>query len=318
MTACSAAALFLLLAGPRGGPGLWQLLLALLCAALAASSNFAGSLVWLLLPVALFMRHSPWAKWALLLCLAFFWLYFPDLNSGGAALDSIPALWPLLHDTASYLGTPLVRDWPNSARLLAASSVILLAVSWLIHLQNIFRQQSEAGAASLLPLLMASLCLGIALATQLGRTVFAQPDALRYQLVVMCYWLNISLLLAFHSRSEKIAIPAIFTLVLVLVVLPLQQVIPNSTRLFSAALATEQAASQGMPARKTYAPLLPLYSGDFFVRHQNFLRKNGFAVYADPVRDFCGINVLDQLPAQARSWQLQWALLQRPCASHQK
>jgi hypothetical protein len=291
--AFSVAATWLILSA-GDGVSMGRLWLAYSCALLAAASNFSGSLVWLILPIALALRGSVWAKWCAGLALLFFWLYLPQLAEGTMRPASLDALLHIGRSLIIYLGSPLSRQYPLTGSAVALLSIIFLAYAWLVQLQEIRRREAAPSAARLLVLTMATLCLGIALATQLGRVIFSQPDALRYQNVVMLYWLNICCLVLSRVPRDLLAMPIAALVVVALVILPLSAPLPRATSLIKAALETEREAVAGVPNRKTYATLLPLYSRDVLAEQGNFLQQRQLALFnpRNAQRQDCGLRLL--------------------------
>ena len=313
--AFSAAALWLLL--NREGTGFRALLLALGCAVLAALSNFAGVVSWVLLPLALALRGSAWARWCAALALGMIYLFLPELGGNLRLPDSPATFLELLRQVGTYLGSPLGRSYPELAVGLAAGSVLLLLYAWLAEVQRANRDEAPASRAALWTLLLATLCLGIAMATLLGRVVFVQPDALRYQCVVMLYWLNIALLLPRYIRPVPVAGLGIVLLVVVLLILPLQQPLPKEWSLARAALQSEARAQGGGVDAADYGPLLPIYARDLFESHRAFLEQHGLALFHPGGRraDDCALQLWQAMrPTGPDGYRLVQELLTGPCS----
>jgi hypothetical protein len=310
------AAAFWLALNYRGDSDHWRPWLALACALLAACSNFAGVLCWPLLPVALALRRTGAVWWTAALCLACFYLFLPAFSTSVGTPTGMAGWSALLSNTATYLGSPLNRQLPTVVMVCSAASVMLLASAWLGQWQAQRRREAPASTAALWALLMATLCLGIAVATQLGRTVYLQPDSLRYQVVVMVYWLNILLLLPQYLRPAPLA-HAILTLLIALLVLwPLQQPLPREWQSLRASLTVETLAQSGLPPRKSYAALLPLHAGDPLRSHAAFLQQRQLALYHPDARhpDHCALRLWREMRGgDATGARLLQQLASGPC-----
>jgi hypothetical protein len=320
--AMSAASIYLLLTGgKRIAPG--RLLLALSAAGMSALSNFSGLLVWLLLPFAVMLARqsrvlvASVAALAVLLVLTYLSgiestvgiiINDPDVNSAarkawveqGQVLFWLRFCLGVFRNALLYLGAPLSTLSATGGITLASLSLVLLGFAWWWH----FRSFASNAAPAPLPaffLLVASLCIGIALATQLGRIYIGGPDALRYQTVVMVYWLNICGLLAtfpwrllFRSKafvSGGQASPVLCLLLMVsLVFLPLGKIGSRESEFINEAVLAEQLGRLGVFAAELYRGAYPGRIEDPQPQAAPLFNRRGLAYMA-------GSNLPEEKPA---------------------
>ena len=203
------------------GPRWRDWCLAYLLCSLAALCNFGGVVAWLLLPVLALMLHARVVIPTLLLSVLLAWLYAGGMSSDAALatqwdLGSAEVIaqiqaqaqsvlaantpWRILIKTLQFLTWPLTESAPGPALLLSLLSVEVLAAVALFGLRSRWYPQSPLQTWMVFCMMAAALCLGIALATQLGRLMqhpnhLHGPSYERYETVVVVYWLSISGLL---------------------------------------------------------------------------------------------------------------------------
>lgn len=290
--AFSAGALYL---AQRGG--VRAITSACLLGCLAAFSNFSGALVLLLIPIAVFLGQNPGRQVAVagIFCLLILGLYQVGVQSGlGVLLDYrlqhpeefdesvatlvMQTLWSIGVKTLGFLGSPLSSLHPLISGSTVCASLLLLAVS----LGRAIPRKLATSDSSVFFLLMACLCAGIALATQLGRILFDGADALRYQTVATTYWLSITGLL-YCQRSPFSAQVLSSLLVLVLVLAPLGRDASPEAGSINAGLRAEVLAEIGNPDIARYRQTLPMHAQDPLPVYSHFLlsRQLAFAANSD-------------------------------------
>jgi len=220
--------------------------LAYLLCSLAAFCNFGGVIAWLLLPVLALMLHARVIVPTLLLSVVLAWLYAGGMSSDAtlatqwdlgspeviaqiqAQAQSVLAAntpWRILVKTLQFLAWPLTESAPGLALLLSLLSVEVLAAVAIFGLRSRWYPQSRLQAWMVFCMMAAALCLGIALATQLGRLMLHPnhihgPSYERYETVVVVYWLSISgLLLGLKPRLGRWAYLLLATLLILAVTL---------------------------------------------------------------------------------------------------
>lgn len=202
----------------------WQLSVAWLCVLVASLNNFSALVIW---PVSILLLCAlRFPRWQLalysLLTAAYLWLYFHDLPTGGDSLtvglaalpwqQQLQALWAVLvvfplwylsNPLSFQLATegPLQLPWPVSwlAPLLAAVLLLFAARHWLLGLL----QRQSFTAVAWLGLALVLYGYGVAVVTALGRALFwDNVYALRYQNIVLLFWIGIVLWLATVVRDR--------------------------------------------------------------------------------------------------------------------
>lgn len=213
----AAAASVFLVAGSPHPPALSRLFAAYLLAVIAALANFSGVFVLLLLPVLVALRNARLGLFCAAASGMLLFLYLRDINTGPvlkAALDAdaMPGWGDRIHrpiervpaivsNVCRYLGSPLSLGHPGWATSLVALSFAVLGTGWIALIRGRFLGRPESGWHEI-TLAIATLALGIALATSLGRGLILEPTTERYQTVVMLYWLCIcGLLIAFALKN---------------------------------------------------------------------------------------------------------------------
>jgi hypothetical protein len=211
-------------------PGWRDWCFAYLLCTLAAFCNFGGVIAWLLLPVLALMLHARVIVPTLLLSVMLAWLYAGEMSSDAAlatqwnlgspeVIAQIQAQaqsvlvantpWRIVVKTLRFLAWPLTESAPGLAVLLSVLSVVVLAAVAIFGLRSRWYPQERLRAWMLFCMMAAALCLGIALATQLGRLMehpnhIHGPSYERYETVVVVYWLSVSgLLLGLKPRLGR-------------------------------------------------------------------------------------------------------------------
>ncbi len=215
----------LLLAARRGAAGSWPSWLgayALACA--AALSTFAGVVALLLLPAAALSRGYRAAALAAAASAVLVVLQLQGIASDasialawqteGADKVAVAAREALArHDAVTIalksvrlLGWPLADTAPVAAAVLVAASLLLVGACWIGWAKRVLRRRDAAPDWRLVYLLGASLCIGVAVAAQLGRVIeqpnYAHgPSFERFHTVVSVYWAAIVGLLLGATRA---------------------------------------------------------------------------------------------------------------------
>ena len=192
--------------------------LAYLVCTVAAFCNFAGVIAWLLLPLLAWLLQ-PRAFIACALGSVLLTLLYTQGMASDAALATQWELgtpeviqqireqahsalaanhpWRIMVRSLQFLAWPLSESWPLTAITLSSLSVLAWGVGASQLLLARWRGVVDTPPWLVFCLLAAALCLGIALATQLGRVLqhpnhMHGPSYERYQTVVVLYWLSLS------------------------------------------------------------------------------------------------------------------------------
>ena len=218
---------FAVLLDKSGQPGGWQWLLAYFLASLAALSTFGGVVTWLLLPGIALLSRSPLTFPMLLTSVALAALYsqnlFSDAFIGAVWSQGTPEVvakirqeaiaaaaantpWMIARKTIRFLTWPLSASHTWLAGMLSAASLGLLMVTWFRVVRRSLGGGERYSRWVELCLLAATLCAGIAVATQLGRILIRPntiigPSQERYQTVVLLYWFSVSGLILVASAA---------------------------------------------------------------------------------------------------------------------
>jgi hypothetical protein len=238
----SAALAFYLLVRRAEEPRFREWCGAYLLCALAAFSNFAGVLAWLMLPLLACLIQPRALLPTLLVSGACAWLYAGGMTSDASiasqwdvgtaeviasirlqAEAALAANTPLriLEKTLQFLGWPLFDRAPRLAMGLGLGSAVILAMALTSALISELRSSERLHPLFTFSLMMAGLCLCIALATQLGRLMEHPnhahgPSYERYQTVVVVYWLSVSVLVMGHRPRHGVGGPILFAGLLLL------------------------------------------------------------------------------------------------------
>ncbi|MCZ6829301.1 MAG: hypothetical protein O7F73_06890 [Gammaproteobacteria bacterium] len=234
--ACSLLAFYLLIKRPAE-PRLWDWCGAYLLCALAAFSTFAGVVAWLMLPLMACLIQPRAFIPTLLASGACAWLYVGGMASDASLASQWDAGTPdviakiralaeaalaantparIMEKTLQFLGWPLSAQAPRLALILSLGSVAILAIVFASALLSSVRTRERLHPWFTFCLIAAGLCLGIALATQLGRLMVHPnhahgPSYERYQTVVVVYWLSVSGLLMGQKPRTGVGGAVLFT-----------------------------------------------------------------------------------------------------------
>lgn len=312
--AASALAIWLIVSRPAP-PTALHFATAYLLAIVAALSCFAGVIVWLLLPVLIALRSTRAGLIAVLLSGLFLVLYLHGISPDTAGLlkhpDFIEAVrksgvekptffeyWlkrctSILTKTCTYLGSPLSIDHPQLANQAVIISLLAIIAGWLKLLMRRFSGRYQYNAWFELTLTMATICLGVAISTQIGRIVFSEPTADRYQTVVMVYWLSVCGLVLILGLKEGAWMPllrfASTTLCLgvaALLLLTSSSSIVRSVKLAEAGNRISVLGMLGVSDKTVNSPLLllALDNRDYFTEYKDFFKRNKVAYMANTIR----------------------------------
>jgi hypothetical protein len=284
-------------------PSALYFVIAYLLAVVAAFSNFSGVIVWLLLPVLIGFRSLRAGLLASVITGLFLTPYITGVSPsdggqfGSTALDSPEfsigeqltilaySQWmkglAILSKAFSYLGSPLSIEHPSWAAVMVGLSIVVIVSGWW----ELFKRRFSGGIWHHpwleTMLAMATLNLGIAIATQLGRIFFSDPTAARYQTVVMSYWLSICALILYFGlktrRDKSMWQFASSTLCLVLAALllllsPLP--IARAVKFAETADRISALALLGIPPGNEYGILSPLKTPDIVIDLDRYYRAN--------------------------------------------
>ena len=316
-------AFFLLLQKP-GAAGVLRWGLAYLLCAASAFCTFAGVIAWLMLPVIAMLYQRRALLPALVLSVTSAGLYSAGMSSDavlasqwdigtpavieqirGAAEAALAANTPLhiAEKTLRFLTWPYSAESPLAAKVLGLGSIAVLALYAVSTARAALRRHEKPSAWISFCLIVAGLCLGVAVATQLGR-VLVHPNHIhgpsyeRYQTVVVMYWLSLSGLLLAHKPRSGARAAAIG---LALVALALVQQAPAGSYLREEIQSAESAArlfNRGRLAQSRGLSPTPgnRFTPEFVYSFDAYYVKNQLA-YRAPAAPVAG---LDQLAACAR------------------
>lgn len=303
--ACAFIAFAVLLRAPGNpNPGAWATAYGF--ATIAAFTTFAGVIVWLLLPVFAF-GHSKrtvalTAGLSVLLTLTYLNGISSDAeiaatwqgkNSAAVSqmqkigLEAMEGNTPavILHKAMKFLAWPMPLAHPTAGLILVGLSFILLTYFWLRFLLPQKSDQDYDHPWLKFSLLIATLGLGIALATQLGRVVeqanYADgPSFERYSTVVAVYWSGIfGLLLSFQARlADRYRI----SLMLGSMALVTALIVPGGNYLKQEILSVEHAAKlyaggETAELRGKIDKKLLRFKPEYVYSFDAFFSKNGLA-----------------------------------------
>ena len=218
---------FTVLLDKKDQPSWRQWLWAFLLAGLAALSTFGGVIAWLLLACLALLLRSPFILPVLLSSTILVVLYCQNLVSDASVgvnwtlgtpevvakiqQESHTALaantpWMIALKATRFLTWPLTASHTWLAGILSAASVGLLILTWFRVIRRGLSGGERYSRWLELCLLAATLCAGIAVATQLGR-ILSHPNHIhgpsqeRYQTVVVLYWFSVSGLILAASAA---------------------------------------------------------------------------------------------------------------------
>jgi len=194
---------------------------------LAAFTTFGGVICWLLLPLAGSRASGRAIMYSLAVSIAFAALYSWNLKADAtlvldweqgpaealqrmheAAAAALEATTPVsvVRRGATMLAWPLSERYPTPASILVLTSSLLFLPTLIVSVHWRPRGKTGPDNLSMLCLLLAALCIGIALAIQLGRMMqpaeshIHGPSFERYQTVVGLYWMAFFGLLLDYAR----------------------------------------------------------------------------------------------------------------------
>lgn len=197
------------------GPSLEAWLLAITSATLAAFSTFGGVIAFLLLPIYALLFDRSRIVPVLAITGVFCWWYTHGMTSDAQLATEwnvgSPEVIEMIREqartaldnqtlTAVMYGALDFISWPGAAhdqpwpRIVSATAVIALLLGWVYVFVSAFRRGLYVDRWVVFCLFGASLALGIAMATQLGRVLnhpnhIHGPSMERYQTVVVCFWI---------------------------------------------------------------------------------------------------------------------------------
>lgn len=204
-------------------PTVPSLVLALLFALIAALSNFAGVFVWFLLPMLLLSRDVKYGLACILVSAVFLTLYLGGVTSANdpevvnkaleRALSASPEhadailerLDPqsspfeialgegvaMAQRTVAYLTAPMGITHSVVATVAVVFSLLVTAAAGIKLLLKAIKGNRQEAAWLEVSFAIVAICLGVALATQIGRGWVATSAESRFQLIVIVYWLGI-------------------------------------------------------------------------------------------------------------------------------
>ncbi len=268
-------------------------------AAIGAFSCFAGVLVWLLLPALIAVRSIRLGILTALISVLLVWLYLSgvalDFGSQNDAADMQQLNLSLLQQgvaivtrAGEYLGSPLSIEQPRLANLLVLFSFVPISIGWLLLLTQDLTGRYRHNVWFELTLTMASLCLGVALATQMGREFLWQPTAERYQNVVMLYWLNVcGLLLYFALQARNRAVvwqcsaTVVCATIAVLLLTPTSDSVNRAVRDAGRVKETAVLGTLGVSDKWLNRRILNRESRDYFTDFSEFFARYNVVYMAD-------------------------------------
>lgn len=183
----------------------------------AALSTFTGVIAWLLLPLVALVIQPRRAIWILLLSLLLTAWYIQGMSSDAAMAtrwdlgspqlveeirqqaQSALAGNTLLHigeKSLLYLAWPMAADYPFLGLSLSLGSLLIFVLG-LVQILRQYQIRKECDHWLIVCLFLSALCLGVAVATQLGRVMVHPnhahgPSFERYQSIVLVYWFCIA------------------------------------------------------------------------------------------------------------------------------
>lgn len=247
LTLAAAVTAFVILLNQNRKIGFTDWLLAILFAAISAFSTFAGVIPWLLFPFIALLVNPKHFIAVTCMSLLFVGLYCQGIYSDAAIIsswdwgqadaiekvqsDARAALsantpWRVLERTISYLGWPLSKHHPILADSLTALSLTVPVVYGLAIVRRKLARGQRYQVLVELCVVVATLCVAIALATHLGRMLTQPvhihgPSEERFQTVVVVYWFCVAGLcmaasVNFTRRSRLLVMVASLALTLLL------------------------------------------------------------------------------------------------------
>lgn len=277
-------------------------------ASIAAFSCFAGVVECvMLLALALFDRSKN--AWFVFFYMALFVaLYVHGFQTGSNRPTSSPAfmkwlqhysaqhpgadfhvsVWEKIlrdtHLTLLNLGSPLSGKRPILAQVLVALSLTYIGFNWVRFLLNQWGCGQSMSRPIRFYLIMATICLGISVATWMGRIMFADPHAPRYQTVVMVYWMSMSCMfvaearyLEYPGRSSAVML-VVLGITLLLIRNGSDYSLVRSIRMGQSAKQMQSLASLGETDLSSYRAAFPKGLINLSEKNYQFLSRYGFAL----------------------------------------
>ena len=298
----SAVSIFLIVRNTRA-PSWPGLLVTYLVALIAGLSNFSGIFIFLLLPVLIGLRDARKGLLSAVITSVLLFLYTTDMSTGStvdSVLESnslseagnhlsrlIAKVTYILSQVCLYLGSPLSIDYPRLATMLVVISFLVLGAGWTLLLRARHSLQ-HVNAWFETNLAMATLSLGVAIATCMGRALILEPTAERYQTVVMFYWLCICgtfLSLAFQANKplswcQPISTSACLAIFLVLTTIPTPS-LQDAAKVAEKANAVSTLTVMGVKKNLDYRRLLIRGQPDALAKLDPHFRKYNSSYWLD-------------------------------------
>jgi len=294
--ACTAFSLYLFVS-PKEKLTLLRASGACLFAIIASYSTFLGIIGCLVLVLLAIQSRSKHALWICVLMLTFVMLYMTDIRTmAGMAMETAPqtsaydilaSYIQLLIDfrtlfidfTVAFLSSPLSESPTLLSYLYVIPSIFLVLYSWGVLAIHWYFGEARSDAPQRFFLAMATVFLGTAIASSLGRAGFNPPTDARYQTIVMLYWLSIGglLLYSLPGRQTPWIRTACMTLVLLMPVGLLYQqttfdLLPI-VRHSGSANNMELSTRLGVPSFKDPRYPVNIYTPQY-IEHESFLSRN--------------------------------------------
>ena len=307
--ACVVCCLERLLAG-AGRQSSRDLVLAWCFALLGSLNNFSALLVWpvgIILMTGLRYRHAQILVFSIatLLYMAF---YFQGLPTGGSTVIADLAQQDLLHKLEAVTGIlvvfplwylsnplsfqlasdgPLHMSWPVTWLAPGIVMVLVLAAArggWLF-----MRRQTTGVPMALMGLSLMLYGYGVGIVTALGRGMFwDNVYALRYQNIVLLFWIGVVLWLGSSARWRYSGLLAATVLLLAFFSVRADWyhdlMLKTGNRTRDAHLALRVGLENRLPAIQATVSRSHLYAGSDYqlVNEAAFLRRIGAGPYGDP------------------------------------
>ncbi len=214
--ACCACSIYLFVApGETLTPQ--RALAACLFAISASYATFLGVIGCLVLVLLAIQSRSRHAIWVCALLFLFVALYVtgikpatssaaPDKNAFASMVSTVTVLiehrQTFFDFAVAFLGAPMSMSSPVLSYIYVIPSCLLVIYGWIVQARQWYRRETGGGAPEKFYLAMATVCLGTAMASAIGRAGFNAPTDPRYQTIVMLYWLSIGGLLL-HQLPGK-------------------------------------------------------------------------------------------------------------------
>jgi hypothetical protein len=294
----------------RAEQSIWALIIAWLCLFFGSLNNFSALVMWPVQGFFLYrLGYKPWQVAVFAVAtLAYLFLYFHGLPTGTDALQQELASQPLIK-VLQWAGTvlyvfpvwylsnpfsfqfaaegPLQMVWPLTWIAPALATFVMLFVVWraLMALSG----RWHPGATGWAGILLGLYGYGVAVVTSLGRGFFwDNVYALRYQNIVLLFWIGIILLLVSACRSRQMG--TLTGAALLLLMIGLHQgwshnhLIKMGNRTRDAHLALAVGLERDLSAMQATVSRSHLYAGSTYTlaNEAAFLRHIEAGPYADP------------------------------------